>query len=127
MSSFTGRRNTGRASRVGRGILDGLSVLGTALADGPKITRIKEIDAEMERLQHERDSLIVTLTQDYEGYEVSEDYDPNKAVIMHVRPGEGRLTKCAGSWRDNDPFDKSHPGCPYRKTQHVGHEFTLRD
>ena len=128
MNDFTGRRPNDRARRIGKGLLDGLAYLGTVMSDGPKLERIEEIDSEIERLQHEKDSLIASLIEPGD-LKVSDGYDPHKAVIIHPprTAGEGRLTKCEGSWRDNDPFDKSHPGCPYRKTQHVKHEFTLRD
>ena len=99
MSTFSGRRNTGTAKRIGKGLLEGLSAIGTVMADGPKVERIKEIDAHIESLQHEKDSLIASLIEPGE-YKVSDSYDP---------------------------FDKSHPGCPYHGTQHIAHEFTLRD
>lgn len=138
MNDFTGRRHTNRARNIGKGILEGLGALGTAMADAPKKVRINEIDTLVENLLQERDHLIADLIEPGD-LKVSENYDPRwrKPSVVGVdeagplgdRPvvAEGRLTECAGSWRDNDPFDKSHPGCPYRKTQHVKHEFTLRD
>ena len=99
MNDFTGRRPTGRAKSFGRALLDGLDAIGTAMADGPKVERIKEIDAHIESLQHEKDSLIASL----------------------IEPGN---LKVSDSY---NPFDKSHPGCPYHGTQHIAHEFTLRD
>lgn len=125
--TMSGRRPNDRLGRIGKGLLEGLAAVGTMMADGPKLERIEQIDSEIERLQHEKDTLIASLIEPGD-LKVSDDYDPNKAVIIHpARAGEGRLVKCEGSWRDNDPFDKSHPGCPYRKTQHIKHEFTLRD
>lgn len=126
--TVSGRRPTGNARRIGKGFLEGLAAVSSALADSPKRERILQIDLEMERLQHEKDTLIVGLIEPGD-LKVSEDYDPRRAAIIHNAPvsTDGRLTDCRGSWQDNDPFDKSHPGCPYRKTQHGSHEFTLRD
>lgn len=129
MGSFTGRPNTGRAKKIGSSILDGLSLLGTALSDGPKHARIEEIDQIVADLLQERDHLINDLIEPG-NLRVSENFDPRwskPSTIVQVDSSDGRLTQCSGSWRDNDPFDASHPGCPYRKQQHIAHEFTLRD
>lgn len=129
MSSFTGRRNTGKASSIGRGFLSALDAVGTALADGPKYSRINEIEELVIDLLQERDHLIAGLIEPG-NLTVSEDYDPRwrkSAVIVTTSTTDGRLTECKGSWRDNDRFDDSHPGCPYRGTRHIRHEFTLRD
>jgi hypothetical protein len=126
MNAFTGRPTSDRARKIGKGIFEGLSLLGTALADGPKHDRIKEIDAEIERLQHERDTLIASLIEPGD-LKVSKGYDPNKAVVIHnVRPGEGRLTQCPGR-STSSAYDRCHPGCPYNSKIHGAHEFTLRD
>jgi hypothetical protein len=130
--SFSGRRPTdrtetakSRAKRVGMGLLDGLSAIGTVMADGPKFERIKEIDAEMERLQHEKDTLIVGLIEPGD-LKVSEGYDPNRAGIHRLSPEGGRLTMCPGRVT-RSIYDSVHPGCPYKDTIHGKHEFTLRD
>jgi hypothetical protein len=116
-----------RAKRVGMGILDGLSALGTVMADGPKHERIKEIDGEIERLRHERNTLIATLIEPG-NLKVDDDYDPHKAVIINPprNLGDGRLTECPGRVT-RSVYDSVHPGCPYKETIHGRHEFTLRD
>lgn len=139
MNDFTGRRSNDRARRFGRGILDGLSALGTAMADGPKRARIDEIDRHVADLLQERDHLIADLIEPGD-MKVSENYDPRwrKAVVedaedksaMDAIFGEkqdaGRLTKCRG--RAYDGYNTTvHPGCPYVETIHGSHEFTLRD
>lgn len=124
--SLSGRRPNERTRKIGKGILDGLSLLGTALADGPKHDRIKEIDAELERLQHEKDTLINSLIEPGD-LKVSEGYDPHKAAIIHpARHSEGRLTICPGR-STSSRYDPVHPGCPYVNQIHNKHEFTLRD
>ena len=129
MSTFSGRRPTDRMSRSGKGFLEGLTIVGTVLADGPKHERINEIDAEMERLQLEKDTLIASLIEPG-NLKVSEGYDPNKAVVNkppHRTADGGRLTQCAGQWSATTKYHDAHPGCPYLGTKHNPHEFTLRD
>ena len=114
-----------RATNLGKGLLDGLGYIATKLADSGNLDRIKEIDAEIALLKQERNHLIKGLIEPGD-LKVDEDV-PLMDKFFGKKADAGRLTKCKGSWRDNDPFDKSHPGCPYRKTQHTEHEFTLRD
>lgn len=129
MSTFSGRRNTGRAKQFGKGLLGALDALGTAMADGPKRTRIAEIDIQVKDLLQERDHLVVGLIERGD-YEVSDSYDPHwskPAGGAVVNTGEGRLTQCKGRWSANSQIHDAHPGCPYVNTQHNAHEFTLRD
>lgn len=123
MTHFTGRKPTGLGARIGKGLLDGLEAVGTAMNDGPKLERIKQIDSEMERLQHEKDSLIVGLIEPG-NLKVSDDYDPHKAVIMNV--AGARLTHCEGR-RTSSRYHDAHPACPYIETIHNAHDFTARD
>lgn len=130
--TFTGRRPTG----VGRSILNGLAALGTAMADGPKLVRIEEIDKQVADLLQERDHLIADLIEPGD-LKVSKNYDPNwrKPVVEDDEPfqsslsafsGEGRLTECKGR-RTTSTYHDAHPGCPYVGQIHNAHEFTLRD
>lgn len=126
--SITGRRPNERANRFAKSFMEGLSFVGTALADGPKHERIREIDVEIERLQQEKDALITSLIEPGD-LKVSDGYDPNKAVIIKnvfSRPGDGRLVLCKGR-RTTSTYHDAHPGCPYVDTIHNSHEFTLRD
>lgn len=117
--------------QTGRSILNGLGKLAVAAADSPKRDRIKQIGEEIERLNQERNYLLVSLIEPKSSEKPDEDFDlkayERTAPASVTGDNNGRLTKCEGSWRDNDRFDSSHPGCPYRKTQHNAHEFTLRD
>lgn len=132
--SFSGRRPTGRASRIGKGILAGLDALGTAMADGPKRTRIAEIDKQVKDLLQERDHLVVSLIERGD-YEVSDNYDPywrkpetdadEKETVSYTSDA-GRLTQCKGRTTSSRYHD-AHPGCPYVEQIHNAHEFTLRD
>lgn len=131
MNEFTGRRPSDRARRIGKGILEGLSAIGTAMADEPKRARIEEIDEEIKNLKQERDHLIKTLIEPGD-LKVSKNFDPywrkpEERTRVRVMPvGEGRLTKCKGrSYMGK--FHDAHPGCPYIDTIHGPHEFTLRD
>ena len=126
--TFTGRRNTGTAKRIAGGILDGLSVLGTALADSPRRERITEIESQLESLTWERNKLISELIEPGD-LKVDDNFDVRRPPICYKpapRAGEGRLTECEGQWSDSDTF-KVHPGCPYKHTKHNKHEFTLND
>lgn len=134
--SISGRRPNEKTRSFGRSILDGLSAIGTALADGPKYQRIKEIDAQIVELRQERDHLVHGLIEPGD-LKVSDDYDPRwrKAAVADdadaVMPdifssGEGRLTKCGGRTTMSRYHD-AHPGCPYVAQVHNEHEFTLRD
>lgn len=139
MNDFLGRRPNDRARRIGRGILDGLAAVGTALNDGPKFARIGEIDDLILELQQERDHLIADLIEPGE-YKVSENYDPKwrkptveepedksaMDAIFGEKQDAGRLTTCRG--RAYDGYNTTvHPGCPYKDSIHGRHEFTLRD
>lgn len=132
MNNFTGRRPSDRAKKFGRAFLDGLDALGTVLSDGPKLERIKEIEAHINRLQNEKDSLVSSLIDPGE-YKVSDDYDPNRVFTPLMdqyfgkREGAGRLTKCKGQWSATATIHDCHPACPYLGTRHIAHEFTLRD
>ena len=131
MNDFTGRRKTGKAGRISKGILDGLAALGTAMADAPKQSRIEEIDEEIKNLQQERDHLIADLIEPGD-LKVSKDYDPYwrkpeaEATVFVAGSGEGRLTQCKGR-RYSGTYHDAHPGCPYVNQIHIAHEFTLRD
>lgn len=133
--TMSGRRPNDRARRIGKGILDGLSAIGTALADGPKYQRINEIDAQITELRQERDHLIYGLIEPGD-LKVSEDYDPRwrktdvepdeASDIAMSFPDTGRLTRCRGRASMN-AYHSAHPGCPYVDTIHNSHEFTLKD
>lgn len=129
MSNFTGRRNTGNASRLGKSLLEGLSALGTALADGPKLARIEEIDNLVTELLQEQDHLIAALIEPG-SLTVSEDYDPkwrkSPSVQETSEDGIGRLTECEGR-NTRSLYHDAHPACPYVDSVHNAHEFTLRD
>lgn len=134
MNEFTGRRSSDRAKRIGRGLLEGLSALGTAMADGPKHERIEAIDKEIKNLQQERDHLIKSLIEPGD-LKVSENYDPywrkpevdDEEPLMDQYFGKpGRLTKCKGR-STSSRYHEAHPGCPYVEQIHTAHEFTLRD
>lgn len=127
--TISGRRPTGRASRIGKGLLDGLAAVSTAMADSPKRERIAQIDIELERLQHEKDTLILGLIEPGD-LKVSEGYDPRRAAIINNAPvssSDGRLTNCEGQWSASSTIHNCHPACPYLGTKHIAHEFTLRD
>lgn len=120
--SITGRRKTG----LGDSILRGLAAVGTAMSDGPKLERIRQIDADLDNLQHEKDTLIAGLIEPGD-LRVSEGYDPHRAVVIrNVRPGEPRLVECEGR-STMSVFHDAHPACPYIEQRHNAHEFTLRD
>lgn len=134
--SISGRRPNDRARRIGKGLLEGLSAIGTALADGPKFQRIEEIDAQITELRQERDHLIKDLIEPGD-YKVSSDYDPRwrktdvepaeaSDIAMSFPDTEGRLTQCKGR-STSSTYSSVHPGCPYNAKIHVAHEFTLRD
>lgn len=132
---MSGRRPTGRASRIGKGFLEGLSILATNLTDAPRKARIKEIDEQIKNLRQERDHLVADLIEK-EDYEVSEDYDPHWRKPEETRIGDvhnyrnsssdGRLTECVGR-STMSRYHGAHPGCPYVDQIHTAHEFTLRD
>lgn len=130
MSRITGRRSTGRLKGFGEMLLDGLDAMSVALNDGPKIERINEIDKQIRDLKQERDHLIMGLTQKYEGYEVSDDYDPHwrkseSTLSEPVEVGDGILVHCKG--RDTMSVrHEAHPACPYVGEYHTAHEFILR-
>jgi hypothetical protein len=128
MSTFSGRRSTGAAKRFGKGLLDGLAYVGTALADGPKLQRIEEIEGQIEALTWERNKLISELIEPG-NLKVDEDFDANRPPVTHaprVRAGEGRLTECEGQFSTSSDWHV-HPGCPYKGSRHGAHEFTLND
>lgn len=133
MNDFTGRPRSNRARNIGKGILEGLSALGTAMADAPKRQRIEEIDKTILNLQQERDHLIADLIEPGD-LKVSESYDPywRKPVVEEEHDtsksifGEGRLTQCKGR-TTSSRYHEAHPGCPYVEQIHTKHEFTLRD
>lgn len=124
-------------AKFGKSFANAVVRASTIIHDGSRMEQIEKIDKQVAELLQERDHLIADLI-DPGDLKPSKNYDPNwrKKTVEDDEPvqtslssfsSEGRLTQCEGSWRDNDPFDKSHPGCPYRKTQHINHEFTLRD
>lgn len=139
MNDFTGRRRNDRLGRIGRGLLDGLAAVGTAMADGPKVSRILAIDEQVKQLLQERDHLVTDLIEPGE-FKVSENYDPTwrkpeveepdtEVPIMDQYFGKqdaGRLTECKGR-STSSRYHDAHPGCPYIETVHNKHEFTLRD
>lgn len=125
MTSFTGRPSTGRVKAFGKGLIEGLGALSTAMVDSPKRERIREIDFEIEKLQYEKDCLITSMIEPGD-LEVSKGFDPNNAVIMNPPTKPGRLTDCAG--RDSYSLvHNAHPACPYVKQIHVAHQFTAHD
>ncbi len=110
-------------------VLDGLATVGTAIADQPKYSRIREIDNQVKELLQERDHLIADLIEPGE-LKVSEDYDPSwrkTETPVSSGTGEGRLTQCKGRFSASSSIHDAHPGCPYLATKHNAHEFTLRD
>lgn len=137
MNSFTGRRSNDRAKRIGRGLLEGLSALGTVMADGPKKVRIQEIDRMVEDLLQERDHLIADLIEPGD-LKVSENYNPrwrkpvvededeDRDYIFGDKQPHGRLTECKGR-STMGSYHEAHPACPYIGQRHNAHEFTLRD
>lgn len=133
MNDFTGRRKSDRAKRFGKGLLEGLSALGTVMADGPKRERIAEIDEQIKELQQERDHLITELIEPGD-LKVSEGYDPKWSKSPRTEPlmdqffgaGTPRLVQCKGR-SHSGTFHSAHPGCPYIDQIHNAHEFTLRD
>lgn len=138
--TMSGRRPNDRLNRIGKGLIEGLSAIGTALADGPKVSRILEIDRQVAELLQERDHLVKDLIEPGD-FVVSENYDPNwrkpkveepedknaMDAIFGEKQDAGRLTTCKGRWSVNSQFHDAHPGCPYIDTVHNKHEFTLRD
>lgn len=124
--TISGRRPTG----LGRSILEGLSALGTALADGSNRERIKEIDKQVKDLLQERDHLIHDLIEPGD-LKVSENYDPfwkksGSTTTIDHDDEIGRLTECGGR-STSGRYHDAHPACPYVDTIHNAHEFTLRD
>jgi hypothetical protein len=129
MNDFTGRRPNDAAKRFGKSLLNGLSYLGTVMADGPKLERIEEIDQLLIDLKQERDHLINALIEPGD-LKVSDDYNPHwtkPSTIVTTSTRDGRLTQCKGRFTRTSTFSDEHPGCPYSGTVHNAHEFTLRD
>jgi len=127
MSTFTGRAPSGRVSRIGKGLLDGLVTMSDALHDGGLRTQIEDIDGQIEVLRRERDSLISRLYEPGD-LKVSDDFDPTwrKPETTPTPSGPGRLTQCAGR-EYMGVYHGAHPGCPYIDSIHKAHDFTLRD
>lgn len=95
--------------------LNVIGTVGTHVLDADRRTRIFEIDEKIAKLQAERQELIDDLI------------DPSDYKTETETTTPGRLTKCGGRWSDLSNFHDAHPACPYLKTKHIAHEFTLRD